>query len=298
MSYLATYAVNTAPLAISNYKEINSKTYLPNLFAIHFLNNDDPENLFQIDCPKQFHHYGILHIKRGAGIIKIDLADLKLKNNTIVCLSPGQIMLLNTDAPVEGYFISFAAEFLLLSESYTHSSFFENLFDNKKVIYPDEAIQNELSDILKRMKRELENYSVLQTQILKSLLNYFLIYLSKDLDTGNRQSVADRDTDIVKRFMTLVKKNFLTKKMVAAYARDLCISPNYLNTIVKRISGFTASYHIHQQIILEAKRQAIYSGLTMKEVAYSLGFNDYAHFSKFFKNNTGTNFTCFKNAAQ
>jgi AraC-like DNA-binding protein len=32
----------------------------------------------------------------------------------------------------------------------------------------------------------------------------------------------------------------------------------------------------------------------MKEIAYHLGFSDSAHFSKFFKNTTGMNFTDFK----
>lgn len=99
----------------------------------------------------------------------------------------------------------------------------------------------------------------------------------------------------VKRFMDLLKKNFTTHKMVADYARELCLTPSHLNKIVKKVSGFPASYHIQQQIILEAKRQAIYYGLSMKEVASSLGFDDYLHFSKFFKNNSGMNFTSFKN---
>jgi AraC-like DNA-binding protein len=98
----------------------------------------------------------------------------------------------------------------------------------------------------------------------------------------------------VQRFMSLLKKNYTTHKMVSDYARELCLTPSHLNKIVKKVSGFPASYHIQQQIILEAKRQAIYYGLSMKEVAFSLGFDDYLHFSKFFKNNSGMNFTHFK----
>jgi len=45
---------------------------------------------------------------------------------------------------------------------------------------------------------------------------------------------------------------------------------------------------------MEAKRYAMYSALTMKEVADRLGFDDCAHFSKFFRNFSGTNFSTFK----
>jgi AraC-like DNA-binding protein len=70
-----------------------------------------------------------------------------------------------------------------------------------------------------------------------------------------------------------------------------------LNRIVKKLSGFPVSYHIQQQIVLEAKRLAHYSDRSMKEIAYMLGFEDLAHFSKFFKNNSGMNFSNFKKMA-
>jgi AraC-like DNA-binding protein len=66
---------------------------------------------------------------------------------------------------------------------------------------------------------------------------------------------------------------------------------------VREVSGFTASYHIQQRIILEAKRRAIFEGNSLKEIAYGLGFCDPAHFSKYFKNSAGRNFTDFRKGA-
>jgi len=45
---------------------------------------------------------------------------------------------------------------------------------------------------------------------------------------------------------------------------------------------------------MEAKRLALYSQVSMKEIAYGLGFDNLAHFSKYFKTNSGSNFTDFK----
>ena len=94
--------------------------------------------------------------------------------------------------------------------------------------------------------------------------------------------------------MNLLQEQFTSKKMVCDYASELMVTPNYLNRAIKRVSGFTASYHIQQQIILEAKRHALYSGTSMKEIAYLLGFENLAHFSKFFKSKSGMNFSNFK----
>jgi AraC-like DNA-binding protein len=91
-----------------------------------------------------------------------------------------------------------------------------------------------------------------------------------------------------------VEQKFITHKKVTEYADHLAVTPNYLNEIVKRASGFPASHHIQQRIVLEAKRHATYSDSSMKEIAYHLGFDDIAHFSKFFKNVVGQSFTDFK----
>lgn len=298
MSYLANYSIHTSSLVEVNYKKQADEPAYGMAFEIHNLDVVESGNAIQNNCPKQFLHYGILWINKGTGMLKVDLELLEIKDNMMLCFSPGQVILISSQEPIDGYLISFSAEFLFLSETQSNASFLERLFEAKKVIYPDVEMQFELGDIVRKMQKEFGGFCELKNQILKGLLKLFVIYISRNLDTENQQTVQDRDTEMVRRFTALVKKHFFTKKMVVDYARELCVSPNYLNRIVKKISGFTASYHIQQHIILEAKRQAIYSGLSMKEVAYLLGFNDYAHFSKFFKNNSGTNFTCYKNAIQ
>src|SRR5450432_815874 len=85
--------------------------------------------------------------------------------------------------------------------------------------------------------------------------------------------------------------------MVAEYAAQLLVIPNYLNRVVKRITGISAGHHIRQCIVLEAKRMGRYSGAGMKEIAYDLGFLDIAHFSRFFKTFGGANFSDFKKGA-
>lgn len=272
--------------SVSNYMfEVNTLTCL--------VQNCQIEN----DVPKQLRHFGIIWITKGSGSIKVDLEKYTINHNMLVCLSPGQLLLFTNCDNLDGYFISFSAEFLLMAEGQTTGSFIDTLFEkrNLSVISPDEEMQNEMEVVVNMMNKEFRNYGLLRLQILKGLLKIFIVYLSSKIEVKEQGHLYDRDSEMVRKFLTLVKKHFLTKKMVADYADELSVSPNYLNRIVKKISGFTASYHIQQCIVMEAKRQAIYSTLSMKEVAYFLGFNDYAHFSKFFKNNSGMNFTCFKN---
>ena len=144
------------------------------------------------------------------------------------------------------------------------------------------------------MKWEYSNYFNRRMELLKGLLNIFMIYFSRNLKDREPDFVPNREKDLANKFISLMKMNYLSKKLVNDYASLLCVTPNYLNRTIKKITGFTASHHIQQQIIMEAKRQAMYSSVSMKQIAYNLGFDNLAHFSKFFKNNCGMNFTDFK----
>jgi AraC family transcriptional regulator, transcriptional activator of pobA len=245
------------------------------------------------DVPVKLRNFAIIWIKEGIVKINIDLHEYVLQDNELICLLPGQLCCIYQEQNPQGYYISFSPEFLLMAEGQANGSFMDLLYERKKlaVVQPG----HEMEAVLNMMNNEYGSYGLMRLQILQGLLKILLAYVSNSVDIVEQANGFDRDAEMVRKFMKLVKQYFLSRKMVADYASELCVSPNYLNRIVKKISGFTASYHIQQQIVLEAKRQAIYSSMSMKEVAYSLGFNDYAHFSKFFKNNSGMNFTCFKN---
>ncbi len=99
---------------------------------------------------------------------------------------------------------------------------------------------------------------------------------------------------LTRRFLELVEQKFAIMKRVSDYAKDLSVNSNYLNATVKKVSGLSARQHIRHRVILEAKRKATTDELSMKEVAGQLGFDDIAHFSKYFKNGCGLNFSAFK----
>ena len=83
-------------------------------------------------------------------------------------------------------------------------------------------------------------------------------------------------------------------KTVDYYADKLCVSPKHLTNVIKLESGYPTSYHINQRIVFEAKRIVRTSGASLKQIAYELGYEDTAAFSKLFKRVTGENFSTYK----
>jgi YesN/AraC family two-component response regulator len=245
-------------------------------------------------------NYTMIWVQKGTGDLTIDVEQFKIEEDTVYFAKPGQELTANINEPVHGFIISFAREFLELYEKSSTELSNTPLF-NHSCVLPVIHINKETSSLMKniadKMLQEFRNYYDLRAEVLRGLLKIFVIYLSRQLEYNNQNSFKPRKTELVNVFFNLLEKSFATKKMVRDYAEALSVTPGYLNDTVKEISGFTASYHIQQRIVLEAKRRAIYEGDSLKEIAYYLGFCDPAHFSKYFKNSSGTNFTDFKKGA-
>lgn len=244
--------------------------------------------------------YQILWFKEGAADMSVEGKSTPLKQNAVYLIAPGKRCQFQLFEQPRGYQLSFGRDFLYLGSNETLVYAWLDMFHGDidiPCVEPEEEMQKELEGIWLKMQREFANFYLLRSEILLGLLNILMIHFSRRLKMNEIDFVHSKDLELVRHFKTLLKKHFMTKKMVSDYASELCVTANYLNRTVKKLTGFTASHHIQQQIIREAKRRAVYSGGSMKEIAYFLGFDNLAHFSKFFKSNAGTNFTSFKKEA-
>lgn len=268
-------------------------------FEIHSMDWVEQNRRRQNETPHRHNYFVIIWLKKGNGTHLIDLDALPLHDQTVYCITPGQVHLLTQEGSADGYVISFTADFLGSAQGDFDLLFNTGLFyafAQKPYLQVGPELQEELEEMAQKMMKEYANFYLLRAEILRGLLRIFLIYLTRGFDRPATTEAQSKGVDLVKRFLALVEKNYITRRMVADYAAELAVTPNYLNEVVKKVSGFPASHHIQQRIILEAKRQATYSGTSLKEIAYSLGFDDLAHFSKFFKNASGQSFTDFRKA--
>jgi AraC family transcriptional regulator, transcriptional activator of pobA len=270
-------------------------------FEIYKLEDIQYSNPMLSESCYRRNRFEIIWVKNGNGTIQSEGRVYAVHDNMVYCISPGKAYkYLENNTILNGYYISFSPDFIQPWKGYEMKGameFFEETF-HLQFIAVTESIQHEMEMIADKMKQEYNNCFNQKLELLRGLLNIFVIYFSRTAVQENDVKGFTRDNILFKQFMSLVKKNFVSKKMVSDYADELCVTANYLNRTVKKVSGNTASYHIQQQIIMEAKKQAVHCGSSMKEIAYQLGFDNLAHFSKFFKNNSGTNFTCFRKGIQ
>jgi len=247
--------------------------------------------------PHSHDHYEMIWITNGAGSVYADSQDRVIGENLLYCVKPGKVHRLQVNKDAEGFILSFTDSFLNLADlefDWTCKTSLFHFFSKCQAMSVQNGLVADINAIVMKMAKEFEGQYSFRTHLLRRYFKLFLIYLVRQLEVSFQSAGQTGEIKLVKCFMELLDKNFKEKKMVAEYASQLSVTPNYLNEIVRKNTGFSTGYHIRQRVALEARRMGWYSGASMKEIAYSLGFSHTSHFSKFFKAVSGVNFSDFK----
>lgn len=90
------------------------------------------------------------------------------------------------------------------------------------------------------------------------------------------------------RFIQLLTRYFMQDRSVAFYAEKMNLTPKYLSTVIREVSGKTASQWIDDVIVQEACHRLSSSEHSIQQIAYELNFPNQSFFGVYFKNKTGT----------
>lgn len=97
-----------------------------------------------------------------------------------------------------------------------------------------------------------------------------------------------------KKFMDLLEEHIKTEHEVAFYAMKLNITPKYLSEITKQKTNHKAKEVISHILSIKLKREMLYSGKSMKVIAYDYNFADQSSLGKFFRKMNGISPSTFK----
>ncbi|MXN89729.1 helix-turn-helix domain-containing protein [Flavobacterium sp. Sd200] len=251
------------------------------LLYIRNLNNCPPSYL---NDPGRKDFFEIVWLKNEEPLHGISDPAYGIKGDWIYLIPPYRVHQLNK-ADKNGELISFKRSMLEEEDKDFLLDLFRifNVQGEFSCIRLDETAAKGLGDIYRIMEEEYNsgnNFSMLQ-----ALLKVFLLKLITVKE--HEFSSHDVHQKRVYEFLMLLESNFLTVTNIDFYAGKLGISSKRLNQILREKLDKTGTQIIHDRIILEAKRKIIHSDVTIKEIAYDLGFTDRPYFSRFFKKQTG-----------
>lgn len=121
------------------------------------------------------------------------------------------------------------------------------------------------------------------------LLSFFYCICGMYANRASQRDEASkmRSEELTRKFMTLVLRHCESQRQVKYYADMLCVTPQYLNAVIKDTRGETASSVIKRVTVLIIKAQLKSSTKSIQEIAGELNFPNASFFAKFFKRETG-----------
>lgn len=220
------------------------------------------------------------------------------QEGTLAFSKPGQVMISTATmekSEAEGYLILFHPDLLRRShlgatiESY---SFFN--YEVSEALHVSDEEKKLLIAQVEQIKNEIEQSIDEHSQsLIVSGLELFLNYCRRYYD---RQFIvrSNLNKDLISLFEKELSNYYKGGKplevglpTVSYCASRLNMSSNYLSDLLKRETGRSAQFHIHDFIINKAKNKLIASNDSLKSIAYDLGFEYSQHFSQLFKKRTG-----------
>ena len=231
------------------------------------------------------------HIKAGVFVLctrgtvraTINLSEYTITHNDFVTVLPGsfiQIHEVSSDTRV--CFAGFSSEFISrVSYVETYLDFLPMILDN-----PIMALQEEVAQLYRNaFSLLIRAYSLPNTldnkEILMSIFTIFFQGVGELYKRCNEP--IKREHELYRQFIQLLMTHYTQEHEVSFYAKKCGVTPAHFSGAIRKASGHSPLAIITGIIIMNAKAQLKSTRLPVKEIAFSLGFNNLSFFNKYFR---------------
>lgn len=235
------------------------------------------------------------HIKAGVFVLctrgtvraTINLSEYTISRNDFVTVLPGsfiQIHEVSSDTRV--CFAGFSSEFIArVSYVETFLDFLPMILNNPIMPLTEEIAQlyrNAFSLLIRAyvLPNTLDN-----KEILKSIFTIFFQgvgELYKRCKPTTNEPIK-REHELYRQFIQLLMANYTQEHEVSFYAKKCGVTPAHFSGAIRKASGHSPLAIITGIIVMNAKAQLKSTRLPVKEIAFSLGFNNLSFFNKYFR---------------
>ncbi|MGV0994690.1 helix-turn-helix domain-containing protein [Empedobacter falsenii] len=245
-----------------------------------------------IDKPHKHDFFVIILFDKASGMHNIDSKDYPIDDKEIHILFPGQMHKWQINDGTIGYQLMTERSFFEQFAPYFRFSFTN--YQNHPVIKLSDEAFSKLMYEFNAIKEELKSENSL-VHLINARAAVIAAIVSKEAEQIFTEFKVYQSNPRLAKFNMLIDEFYKEEKSVVFYAEKLHISANYLNILCKKHLKVSATQLIQQRIIIEAKRLLKSGDLSIKEIAFDLGFTDHAYFSNFFKAQTNITPSEFRN---
>lgn len=271
----------------SEIKKHGFKKGLPQEFELVNLAELYANYFDELTVPHRTDFYQIIWFKKGSCNHMVDFNLINIQPNSVLFVDKNSIQCFDKLAVIEGEVLLFTDNFFCKEVEDTKLLRSSLLFND---LYTISTIKIEnlvliFENVFQLIKTELDtkpdNY---QSDILRKYLQNILL-LSERERQNQYSTIINKGTDLecVLKFRDLLDKQYQEQKAVSKYAVQLNVTQKRLNIATLKIMDITPKQMIDARIILEAKRLLVHTTDSVKEIGYTLGFDEPTNFVKYFK---------------
>ena len=231
----------------------------------------------------------------GETSLTSNLQEFRLKKDSLFIFSPKHILQVQSNNRFKAHLIVIAPDFLKRINIDTKRMMPLFLqFGSLPCMELTQAESQSLRSFISMVEQELKGSETdFSSEIIGGLIaatiykvgDILTHYLTEHPEVDS--PIHNRAEEYFRQFTELLGEHYKHERSVGFYARQLCITPKYLTTLIKRISGKSVSEWIDSYVILEAKTLLKYSNMSVQEIAYYLNFPNQSFFGSYFKRNAG-----------
>ena len=239
---------------------------------------------------------------QGSMELAIGVRRHRLHENTVMLYGPGNIIEVHERSP------DFRADIMIFTREFTKSA----LLDMQAIMPIYKYLTEETKDFLILEKEEtglIKKYFTIITEVcdggygeasvfnlLGSLFRTVSAMYAKRISEENpTPKIRTRQEEYFERFLMEVSRSHKDERSVQYYADTLHITPKYLSTVIKEVSGRSAAEWIDEFVVQEAKVLLRYSPKSIQEITYHLNFSTQSFFGKYFKRHVGMSPSQYRN---
>lgn len=244
-----------------------------------------------ITVPHKHDFFVVVLFTRGRGIHEIDFNSYEIRPGSVFLMYPGQTHHWQFSEDADGYVLFHTREFYethFVNRSVYAFPFYFSA-QNPPYLFLEPSHISGISWYFREIQSEYGTENFCKIQRIVSLLDLLYIDLGRlYLESGAEMtSVPVTYTRKTRQLEQLIAEHYTAEKSPTAYAAMMHVSPKHLNRMVKAALQKTTSDLIAERVILEAKRLLVHSSNTFSQIGRKLGYEDYAYFSRLFKQKTG-----------
>lgn len=249
-----------------------------------------PEAAAPYGLPHRLAYYFFLFLWEGTAEFGVDLETFVVEKHELVFSLPHQIRQLPA-IPHKNAYYKLGLQEACLSQLPRHYPFLLNPLNQQKIRFSASAaarVRTIFELLTGLLSAPNTNPELILVQLHSLLTEINVAYFEAEAKP------ADDRLATYFRFQAFVENNLTEHPTIGRISEELALSTDSLYQLVKQYAGLSPKEFVTNRLMLEARRRLHYSErISVKELAFELGFNDPAYFSRLFKKVTGKTVAAF-----